>query len=183
MTGLSGAGKSTIAVALHADLIAAGYTATVLDGDELRKHLSADLGFDPASRERNVQRAAEVAAGLAADGQIVITALIAPFDRARRLARQVVEPVAPFLLVWIRTPLEVAEARDPKGLYARVRAGEIDEFTGISSPYEEPGDAEVVIDTTVTSVPEAAATIRQAVEATVARQARQPHRARGGEES
>ena len=165
MTGLSGAGKSTIAEALKADLDAAGRSATILDGDVLRALDTTSLGFDRASRERQIQRAAEMAAEDAANGQVVIAALIAPFDAARKLARATVEPVAPFLLTWIRTPLEVAEERDPKGLYKKVRAGEIGEFTGISSPFEEPEDAELVIDTTSTSVPEAVARIRSAIEA------------------
>lgn len=164
-TGLSGAGKSTIAGALAAELEAAGHEITMLDGDELRRQLSADLGFDAASREANVRRAAELAAGFAADGRIVIAALIAPFERSRRLARELVEPVAPFLLVYVRTPLEVAEARDPKGLYRRARAGEIPEFTGIDSPYEEPADADLVIETTNTPVLDAVRRIREALEA------------------
>jgi len=165
MTGLSGAGKSTIAEALKAELEAAGRPATILDGDVLRARDATSLGFDQASRERQIQRAADLAAEDAANGQVVIAALIAPFDRARKLARATVEPVAPFLLTWVRTPLEVAEERDPKGLYEKVRAGEIDEFTGISSPFEEPEDAELVIDTTSTPVPEAVARIRAAIEA------------------
>jgi sulfate adenylyltransferase len=163
LTGLSGAGKSTIAEALAAELRAAGEPVTVLDGDELRKHLSADLGFDQASREANVQRAAEIAAQLASEGQIVVGALISPFDRSRKRARELVEPAAPFLLVYVRTPLDVAEARDPKGLYARARAGEIPDFTGIDSPYEEPEDAELVIETVSTPVPDAVAAIRAAL--------------------
>ncbi len=169
MTGLSGAGKSTIAEALKADLDAAGQPATILDGDVLRALDATSLGFDRTSRERQIQRAAEMAAADAANGQVVIAALIAPFDGARKLARATVEPVAPFLLTWIRTPLEVAEERDPKGLYKKVRAGEIGEFTGISSPFEEPEDAELVIDTTSTPVPEAVARIRAAIEAALAR--------------
>jgi sulfate adenylyltransferase len=165
MTGLSGAGKSTIAEALAESLRADGREVTILDGDELRKHLSADLGFDAASREANVRRAAELAAQLAAEGQVVICALIAPFDRSRREAREIVSPVAPFLLAWIRAPLEVAEARDPKGLYVRARRGEIPDFTGIDSPFEEPTDAEVVIDTASTNVQEAVGTLRAALAA------------------
>jgi adenylyl-sulfate kinase len=165
LTGLSGAGKSTIAEALAADLRADGRTVTVLDGDELRKHLSADLGFDAASRERNIQRAAELAARFAAEGQVVISALIAPFERSRRLAREAVAPIAPFLLVWVRTPLALAEERDPKGLYKRARAGEIRDFTGIDSPYEEPTDADLVIETASTSVPEAVRLVRAALSA------------------
>jgi sulfate adenylyltransferase len=163
LTGLSGSGKSTIAEALAADLRAAVEPVTILDGDELRKHLSADLGFDRASREANVQRAAEIAADLASEGQVVVTALISPFDSSRRLARELVEQRAPFLLVWVRTPLEVAESRDPKGLYKRARAGEIPDFTGIDSPYEEPEDADLVIETTSTPVSSAVVQIREAI--------------------
>ena len=165
MTGLSGAGKSTIAEALKAELDAAGRRATILDGDVLRALDPTPLGFDRASRERQVQRAADLAAEYASNGHVVIAALIAPFDRSRKLARATVEPVATFLLTWVRTPLEVAEARDPKGLYRKVRAGEIGEFTGISSPFEEPDDAELVIDTTTTPVPAAVAKIRAALDA------------------
>jgi sulfate adenylyltransferase len=164
LTGLSGAGKSTIAGALATDLEADGYEISMLDGDELRRHLTANLGFDAASREANVRLAAELAAGFASEGRIVIAALIAPFERSRRVAREIVESVAPFLLVYVQTPLEVAESRDPKGLYKRARAGEIADFTGIDSPYEEPSDADLVIETVETPVPEAVARIRRAIE-------------------
>jgi sulfate adenylyltransferase len=163
LTGLSGAGKSTIAEALAADLEDAGRTVSIIDGDELRR-LSAHLGFDTASREANVRHAAELAEERAREGQIAIAALIAPFERSRREAREIVERSAPFMLVWIRTPLAVAEARDPKGLYKRVRAGEIRDFTGIDSPYEEPVDADLVIDTTTTEVADAVALIRLGLE-------------------
>jgi sulfate adenylyltransferase len=163
LTGLSGSGKSTIAEALAAHLRSTGRAATIIDGDALRQQVSSDLGFDAASREANVRRAAELAAGFAADGQVAISALIAPFERSRREARQIVEPVAPFLLVYVSTPLEVAEARDPKGLYRRARAGEIPDFTGIDSPYEPPLDADLVIDTTITDVPRAVAAIEAAL--------------------
>ncbi len=165
LTGLSGAGKSTIAEALAASLRGDGRTVTMLDGDELRRHQTANLGFDPASREANVRRAAELAAEYAGQGDIVIAALISPFERSRRLARELVEAVAPFILVWVRTPLALAEERDPKGLYKRARAGEIPDFTGIDSPYEEPADADLVIETATTPVPEAVRIIRAALEA------------------
>lgn len=155
MTGLSGAGKSTIAEALAARLRAEGRSVSILDGDELRRHLSADLGFDRGSRDRQVRRAAELAAAEAAGGTIVIAALMAPFDAARRDARAVVSPVARFLLVHVVAPLEVAEARDPKGLYRRARAGEIGDFIGIDVEFEHPADADVVIDTTATGVGDA----------------------------
>lgn len=163
LTGLSGAGKSTIAEALAADLRAGGREVSIVDGDVLREQGSADLGFDAASREANVRRAAELAARFAGDGQIVITALIAPFERSRREAREIVERTAPFLLVHVSTPLDIAEARDPKGLYRRARAGEIADFTGIDSPYEPPTDADVTIDTTTTAVADAVARIRAAL--------------------
>ena len=163
LTGLSGAGKSTIAEALAAELRNGGREVSIVDGDVLRAHVSADLGFDAASREANVRRAAELAASYAADGQIVVTALIAPFERSRREAREIVERTAPFLLVHVSTPLDVAEARDPKGLYRRARAGEIDDFTGIDSPYEQPTDADITIDTTTTAVDDAVDRIRAAL--------------------
>jgi adenylyl-sulfate kinase len=164
LTGLSGSGKSTIAEALAADLRAAGRAVTIIDGDVLREQVSADLGFDAASREANVRRAAELAARFAADGRVVISALISPFERSRHEAREIVEQTAPFLLVYVSTPIEVAEARDPKGLYRRARAGEIPDFTGIDSPYEAPIAPDLDIDTTRTPVAEAVATIRVALD-------------------
>ncbi|HTK45299.1 MAG TPA: adenylyl-sulfate kinase [Patescibacteria group bacterium] len=160
LTGLSGAGKSTIAEALADDLRAAGRRVSIIDGDVLRQQVSADLGFDAASREANVRRAAEMAVASAAEGEIVISALIAPFERSRLEARAIVERTAPFILVYVSTPLEVAESRDPKGLYRRARAGEIADFTGIDSPYEAPADADLVLDTSVTPVAASVARIR-----------------------
>jgi sulfate adenylyltransferase len=167
LTGLSGAGKSTIAEALAADLRLAGRDVSIIDGDVLRQHVSADLRFDQASREANVRRAAELATALAAEGQVVISALIAPFERSRREARAIVEKAAPFLLVFVSTPLDVAEARDPKGLYRRARAGEIADFTGIDSPFEPPMYADLVIDTSITEVPESVARIRALLDHTL----------------
>ena len=164
LTGLSGAGKSTIAEALVESLHQDERDATIIDGDVLRQHVSADLGFDAASREANVRRAAELAAQFASNDQIVISALIAPFERSRREARKIVGTVAPFLIVYLSTPLEVAEARDPKGLYRRARAGEIPDFTGIDSPYEPPLDADLVLDTSITPVAESVARIRALLE-------------------
>jgi sulfate adenylyltransferase len=165
LTGLSGAGKSTIATALAARLASAGRAVTILDSDELRRRLYPDLGYDAASRETSIRQIAQLAAELAGGGQVAVASIIAPFERSRREARRLAAGFAPFLLVYVRTPLEVAEARDPKGLYARARAGEIREFTGIDSPYEEPTDADLVIDTTATTVPEAVETIVAALEA------------------
>lgn len=164
LTGLSGAGKTTIATALIAALEADGRPAELIDGDVLRRQATAHLGFDTASREANVRLAAELAAEHARAGHVVVAALIAPFEHSRRLAREIVAPAAPFLLIYVRTSLEVAEQRDPKGLYRRARAGEIRDFTGIDSPYEEPTDADLVIDTTTTLVPEAVALIRVALD-------------------
>ncbi|HYO41959.1 MAG TPA: adenylyl-sulfate kinase [Candidatus Limnocylindrales bacterium] len=168
-TGLSGSGKSTIARALI-EVIADGgpRAATLLDGDEVRQHLSAELGFDAASRERNVERIGWVAALVARHGGIAVAAPIAPFAASRARVRAMAEPHGPFLLAWISTPLEVCEARDRKGLYARARAGQVEDFTGISSPYEEPDDADLVIDTSVTGVDEAVEAIRSLLEARLA---------------
>jgi sulfate adenylyltransferase len=161
LTGLSGSGKSTIAEALARHLRNEGRTVEIVDGDVLRARDSAPLGFDRASRALQVQRAAELAAEQAGGGATVISALISPFEGARRDARDLIEGSgAPFFLVHVSTPLEVAEARDPKGHYRRARAGEIRDFTGIESPYEPPVDADLVIDTTTTPVDEAVELLR-----------------------
>lgn len=147
-TGLSGSGKSTIARALAAELDDSGLGTTLLDGDEARHHLSGELGFDRASRETNVERIGYVAALVAKHGGIAVAAPIAPFASGRARVRALATEVgAHFVLVHVSTPLRVCEARDRKGLYARARAGEIADFTGISSPYEEPDDADLVLDT------------------------------------
>ena len=137
---------------------------TLLDGDEVRQHLSRGLGFDAESRAINIDRIAYVASLVAAHGGIAVAAPIAPFDAGRRAARAMAEPHGAFVLVHVATPLDVCEARDRKGLYAQARAGEIPEFTGISSPYEPPIDAEVVIDTTATEVDAAVAAILAALD-------------------
>jgi sulfate adenylyltransferase len=164
-TGLSGSGKSTIARALADELEDDGRRVTLLDGDEVRQHLSAELGFDAASRERNVERIGWVAAEVARHGGIAVAAPIAPFAASRARVRAMAEPHGPFLLVWVSTPLDVCEARDRKGLYARARAGEVADFTGISSPYEEPDDADLVLDTSTTGVEQAVRSIRAVLEA------------------
>lgn len=161
-TGLSGSGKTTIAQTLVADLARdARRQVTLLDGDVMRGLLWPELGFDIASREANIERLAWVAALLARHGGIAVAAPIAPLASGRAKARALVEPVSVFVLVYVSTPFAVAESRDVKGLYARARAGEIVDFTGISSPYEPPDDADVVIDTTHTPVEEAARRIRR----------------------
>ncbi len=153
LSGLSGSGKSTIARALADRLEDAGERAvTLLDGDEVRRMLSAGLGFDRESRELNVRRIGFVAALVAEHGGLAICAPIAPFAAARADMRARAEAVGEFVLVHVSTPLEVCEARDRKGLYAKARAGLVPEFTGISSPYEEPTDADLVIDTTDTPI-------------------------------
>ena len=148
LTGLSGSGKSTVARALAARISEVdGRRVTLLDGDEVRQMLSAGLGFDRASRELNVTRIGYVAALVAEHGGIAVAAPIAPFAATRTEVRRMAEAVGTYLLVHVSTPLEVCEERDRKGLYAKARAGEIPEFTGISSPYETPEDADVVVDT------------------------------------
>jgi sulfate adenylyltransferase len=161
-TGLSGSGKSTVARALAAELDDDGLGTTLLDGDEVRHHLSKGLGFDRESRETNVERIGYVAALVAKHGGIAVAAPIAPFAAGRAKVRALAEEAgAHFVLVHISTPLAVCEARDRKGFYAKARAGEIADFTGISSPYEEPADAELVIDTTDVPVPDAVETVRR----------------------
>jgi sulfate adenylyltransferase len=152
-TGLSGSGKSTIARAVAERLQDDGAANVVLlDGDEMRRRISQDLGFDRASRNKNVERIAEAAALIASQGGVAIAAPIAPFTEGRARAREIASAAAPYLLVYISTPLEVCESRDRKGLYAKARTGEVQEFTGISSPYEAPTDADLVIDASVVPV-------------------------------
>jgi adenylyl-sulfate kinase len=155
LTGLSGAGKSTIARCTHSRLLTVGLPAAILDGDELRCGLTRDLGFSAADRAENVRRAAEVARLMADAGLVVIVALISPFRADRDLARALFQP-GRFLEVFIDTPLDVAEARDPKGLYRRARQGLLQGFTGIDSPYEPPLAAEVTIRTESISAEQAA---------------------------
>lgn len=165
LTGLSGSGKSTIAHALSSELpTRLGRQSTLLDGDEVRQMLSAGLGFDRESRELNVKRIGYVAGLIARHGGTAIAAPIAPFTGARAYVRAQAEANGRFLLVYVSTPLEVCEARDRKGLYAKARAGEIDDFTGISSPYEVPDDADLTIDTSETTVDDAVDMIVRTIE-------------------
>jgi sulfate adenylyltransferase len=160
-TGLSGSGKSTVAAALAELLRDEGARGVaLLDGDAMRRSISAGLGFDRASRNTNVQRLGAAAAELARAGGIAIAAPIAPFAEGRALARKAAVGL-PFLLVHISTPLEVCEQRDRKGLYAKARAGTISDFTGISSPYEAPDDADLVIDASAVSAYEAATQVKE----------------------
>jgi sulfate adenylyltransferase len=160
LTGLSGAGKSTIADALVADLRAEGRPVTVLDGDVVRTHLSSELDFSREHRDLNIRRIGWVAGEVVKHGGTVVVAAIAPYEAARREARQLVEEHGRFVLVHLSTPLEVCEQRDVKGLYAKARAGELQGFTGVSDPYELPVEPELVIDTSVTPLPESVAHIR-----------------------
>ena len=156
-TGLSGSGKSTIANVLMTKFLeVGGRPVTILDGDLVRKHLSSELGFSKEHRDINIRRIGYVASEITKNGGIAICAPIAPYDAVRKQVRSMVEPVGGFILVHIATPVGTCEQRDRKGLYAKARAGIIKEFTGISDPYEEPKDAEVVIDTAELSPEEAA---------------------------
>lgn len=156
-TGLSGSGKSTIANAFLVKLLEmGGRPVTLLDGDIVRKNLSSELGFSKEHRDLNILRIGFVASEITKNGGIAICAPIAPYDATRKSVREVIEPVGGFVLVHVSTPLDVCEERDRKGLYAKARAGIIPEFTGISDPYEEPEDAELVIDTSNLAPDEAA---------------------------
>ncbi len=141
-TGLSASGKSTIADIVEQKLTAQHRHTYLLDGDNFRHGLNKDLGFTDADRVENIRRVAEVARLMADSGLIVMTAFISPFRRERRMAREIVGDID-FIEVFVDTPLEICEARDPKGMYARARAGEIPNFTGISSPYEPPERADI----------------------------------------
>ena len=154
-TGLSGAGKSTIANLVEKKLLAQGRHSYLLDGDNVRHGLNKDLGFSAADRVENIRRVAEVARLMVDAGLIVLTAFISPFRAERRMARALL-PQGRFIEVHVDTPLSVAEARDVKGLYAKARRGELKNFTGINSPYEPPEAPELRVDTSTMSVEEAA---------------------------
>jgi adenylylsulfate kinase len=149
-TGLSGSGKSTLAQAVEESLYQLGYHTFVLDGDNVRHGLCADLGFSDKDREENIRRVGEVGKLFVEAGIIVLTAFISPFISDRARARNLVG--ADFIEIHCNCPLEVCEQRDVKGLYRRARAGEIKEFTGISSPYEIPENPELAVDSANKSV-------------------------------
>ena len=155
LTGLSGSGKSTIANIVESKLHTLGVRTYLLDGDNVRHGLNRDLGFTDADRVENIRRIAEVSALMVDAGLVVLVSFISPFRAERRLAREAVED-GEFIEVHVDTPLAVAEERDPKGLYAKARRGELSNFTGIDSPYEPPESPEVRIDTAVTSAEDAA---------------------------
>ncbi|HEY5008454.1 MAG TPA: sulfate adenylyltransferase subunit CysN [Caulobacteraceae bacterium] len=162
-TGLSGAGKSTIANLVEKKLLAQGHHTYLLDGDNVRHGLNRDLGFTDAERVENIRRVAEVARLMADAGLIVLVSFISPFRSERRMARDMME-AGEFLEVYVETPLAVAEQRDVKGLYAKARRGELSNFTGIDSPYEEPEAAEIRVDTSVLTAADAADIIVETLE-------------------
>jgi bifunctional enzyme CysN/CysC len=145
-TGLSGSGKSTVANLVEKKLHALGHHTYLLDGDNVRHGLNRDLGFTEEDRVENIRRVAEVAKLMVDAGLIVLTAFISPYRAERRMARQLLQD-GEFIEVFMDTPLEVAEARDPKGLYKKARRGELKNFTGIDSPYEAPENPEFMVNT------------------------------------
>ena len=157
-TGLSGAGKSTISRLVAAELERRGLTVELLDGDAVRRHLSAGLGFSKEDRDTNVERIGWVASRLVRAGGTVVVAAISPYREARRKARALVEEHGAFVEIHVATPLEECMERDTKGLYARALAGEVANFTGVSDPYEEPEAPEVRLET-VGIEPDAAAAL------------------------
>jgi adenylylsulfate kinase len=145
-TGLPSSGKSTLANAVEEKLFEQDHLSLVLDGDNIRHGLNKNLGFSPEDREENIRRIGEVAKLFADAGLIAMTAFISPYRKDRDKARDLMK-AGEFIEIYVKVPLDVAEQRDPKGLYKKARAGEIKEFTGISAPYEEPVKPEIVIDT------------------------------------
>jgi bifunctional enzyme CysN/CysC len=145
-TGLPGAGKSTIAAGVEERLVLAGRSAFLLDGDNLRRGLNRDLGFEPSARRENVRRTAYVASLLAESGSIALVSLVSPYAADRRAAAALHRAGdLPFVEVFVDAPLALCERRDPKGLYARARAGELADLTGVGAPYEPPRDPDLVI--------------------------------------
>ncbi|WP_226683044.1 adenylyl-sulfate kinase [Sutcliffiella horikoshii] len=159
-TGLSGSGKSTIANAVSTELYRQSINEYVLDGDNVRHGLNKDLGFSEKERNENIRRIGEVAKLFVDSGKIVTTAFISPFQADRDQVRQLFEE-GEFIEVFIDCPLEECEKRDPKQLYAKARRGEIKDFTGIDSPYEEPEQPEITIASGTQTVEEAVSTILQ----------------------
>ncbi len=153
LTGLSGSGKSTVAVAAEAELVNRGHLAYVLDGDNVRHGLNKNLGFSPEDRTENIRRIGEVAKLFTDSGVIVFTSFISPYRSDRDEVRALFDD-GDFLEVHVSTDIETCEERDPKGLYKKARAGEIPEFTGVSAPYEAPEKPELVLDTGKLSVEE-----------------------------
>lgn len=157
LTGLSASGKSTLARGVEAALIEAGILAAVLDGDNLRHGINDDLGFSPQDRDENIRRVGHIAAMMADAGIVAIAAFISPYELGRLRARGVCGKT--FTEVYLSTPVDVCEERDPKGLYAKARKGEIKGFTGIDAPYETPSNPELIIDTSKLTVDQCVQTI------------------------
>ena len=158
-TGLSGSGKTTIASNLAPELERRGFVVDHLDGDIVRTHLSKGLGFSKEDRDTNIARIGWVASRLARAGAVVIVSAISPYEEMRRHARSLVEQHAPFVEIYVATSLEECARRDPKGLYAAAFAGEIEEFTGVSAPYEEPLKPELRLETIDRTPSESAVTV------------------------
>lgn len=152
-TGLSASGKSSVANAFARRLFERGNQAFVLDGDNVRHGLNKDLGFDEAGRKENIRRIGEVSKLFVENGQIVLTAFISPYQEDRQVVRELVE-AGEFIEVYVKCSVETCEKRDPKGLYKKARNAEIPNFTGISAPYEEPENPEIILDTELHSIEE-----------------------------
>ncbi len=164
-TGLSASGKSTVAFTVEHALVESGRLAYVLDGDNVRHGLNRNLGFSAEDREENIRRIGEVAKLFADAGVIVLTSFISPYRADRDKARALHEQAGlPFIEVYVDAPLEVCEQRDPKGLYAKARAGEVKQFTGIDDPYEPPEKPELVVHTDKQTPQEAAASVLELLE-------------------
>ena len=158
-TGLSAAGKTTVGSLVARELEERGHTVEVLDGDVIRTHLSQGLGYSKDDRDTNVARIGWVASRLARAGAAVVVSAISPYEEARRRARSLVEENAPFVEIHVATSLAVCSERDPKGLYAKALSGEIEHFTGVSDPYEEPKSPELRLDTADREPAESAASV------------------------
>lgn len=158
LTGLSGSGKSTIAVAAEKALSEKGHLTYILDGDNIRMGLNSNLGFSPDDRTENIRRIGEVSKLFTDAGVICFTSFISPYRADRDQVREIMGD-GDFVEAWVQATVETCEGRDVKGLYKKARAGEIPEFTGISAPYEEPNDAELILDTNGQSVEESVAQI------------------------
>ncbi len=167
LTGLSASGKSSLAFALERRLVDLGRACYVLDGDNVRHGLNKDLGFSHQDRTENIRRIAEVAHLMNDAGLIVITAFISPYRDDRQLAREIIGGES-FLEVYVNTPIETCEVRDPKGMYKRARAGHLSGFTGVNDPYESPETPDLTIDTSIASPSECAEKLLAVVIARIA---------------
>ena len=163
-TGLSAAGKTTVGTLVARELEGRGLTVDVLDGDVVRTHLSQGLGYSKEDRDINIARIGWVASRLARAGAAVVVCAISPYEETRRRARALVEESAPFVEIHVATPLEVCAERDPKGLYKRALAGEIEHFTGVSDPYEIPEKPELRLNTEGREPAESAAAVVERLE-------------------